>query len=167
MFDGYWGRPEATVEMYRNLWMHSGDIGRLDADRFLYFMDRKADYMRRRGENVSSYELEEVLIRHPAVADVAVYAVPSPVTEDDIMVVVELAAGATVTEEELFRWLVDQVPVLRAPALRRDPRRAAAERHAEDPQGPAPRRGRAPDDLGPRAERHRPSRSDDGSAPRS
>ena len=54
VFDGYWGRPEATVEMFRNLWMHSGDIGRLDADRFLYFMDRKADYMRRRGENVST-----------------------------------------------------------------------------------------------------------------
>ncbi len=110
MFDGYWGRPEATVEMFRNLWMHSGDIGRMDADGYLYFMDRKADYMRRRGENVSSYELEEVVMRHDAVADVAVYAVPSPLTEDDIMVAVELAAGASLTEEELFRWLVDRVP---------------------------------------------------------
>ena len=110
MFDGYWGRPEATVEMYRNLWMHSGDIGSIDDDRYLYFLDRKADYMRRRGENVSSYELEEVVMRHPAVADVAVYAVPSPLTEDDIMVAVELSAGASITEEELFRWLVDHVP---------------------------------------------------------
>ena len=115
VFDGYWGRPEATVEMFRNLWMHSGDIGRLDADRFLYFMDRKADYMRRRGENVSSYEIEEVFIRHPAVADVAVFAVPSPVTEDDIMVAVELAAGATVTEEELFRWSLDAIPYFALP----------------------------------------------------
>jgi crotonobetaine/carnitine-CoA ligase len=90
--------------------MHSGDIGRMDADGYLYFMDRKADYMRRRGENVSSYELEEVVMRHDAVADVAVYAVPSPLTEDDIMVAVELAAGATLTEEDLFRWLVDRVP---------------------------------------------------------
>jgi crotonobetaine/carnitine-CoA ligase len=90
--------------------MHSGDIGRVDADGYLYFMDRKADYMRRRGENVSSYELEEVVTRHPAVADVAVYAVPSPLTEDDIMIAVELASGAALTEEELFRWLVDQVP---------------------------------------------------------
>jgi crotonobetaine/carnitine-CoA ligase len=110
MFDGYWGRPETTVEMFRNLWMHSGDIGRIDADGFLYFMDRKADYMRRRGENVSSYELEEVVMRHPAVADAAVYAVPSPLTEDDIMVAVEVASGATLDEESLFRWLVDRVP---------------------------------------------------------
>ena len=110
MFEGYWGRPEATVELFRNLWMHSGDIGRFDDDGFLYFMDRKADYMRRRGENVSSFELEEVVMRHPAVADAAVYAVPSPLTEDDIMVAIEVASGQSVTEEELFRWLVDQVP---------------------------------------------------------
>lgn len=115
MFDGYWGRAEATVQMFRNLWMHSGDIGRIDADGFLYFMDRKADYMRRRGENVSSYELEEVFIRHPAIADVAVYAVPSPVTEDDIMVAVELAEGADITEEELFRWSVDAIPYFALP----------------------------------------------------
>jgi carnitine-CoA ligase len=115
VFDGYWGRPEATVEMFRNLWMHSGDIGRLDADRFLYFMDRKADYMRRRGENVSTYEIEEVFIRHPAVADVAVFAVPSPVTEDDIMVAVELAEGSTVTEEDLYRWSLDAIPYFALP----------------------------------------------------
>jgi carnitine-CoA ligase len=115
MFDGYWGRPEATVEMFRNLWMHSGDIGRFDADGFLYFMDRKADYMRRRGENVSSYELEEVFIRHPAVADVAVFAVPSPVTEDDIMVAVEVVEGSTITEEDLFRWSLDAIPYFALP----------------------------------------------------
>jgi crotonobetaine/carnitine-CoA ligase len=115
MFAGYWGRPEATVEMFRNLWMHSGDIGRIDADGYLYFMDRKADYMRRRGENVSSYELEEVFIRHPAIADVAVFAVPSPVTEDDIMVAVELVEGSTLTEEELFRWSLDAIPYFALP----------------------------------------------------
>jgi crotonobetaine/carnitine-CoA ligase len=115
MFEGYWGRPEATVEMFRNLWMHSGDIGRIDADGFLYFMDRKADYMRRRGENVSSYELEEIFIRHPAVADVAVFAVPSPMTEDDIMVAVELVEGASLTEEDLFRWSIDAIPYFALP----------------------------------------------------
>ena len=115
MFEGYWGRPEATVEMFRNLWMHSGDIGRIDADGFLYFMDRKADYMRRRGENVSSYELEEIFIRHAAVADVAVFAVPSPMTEDDIMVAVELAEGASLTEQELFRWSVEAIPYFALP----------------------------------------------------
>jgi crotonobetaine/carnitine-CoA ligase len=115
MFDGYWGRPEATAEMFRNLWVHSGDIGRFDADGFLYFMDRKADYMRRRGENVSSYELEEVFIRHPDVADVAVYAVPSPVTEDDIMVAVELVDGSSLTEEALYRWSIEAIPYFALP----------------------------------------------------
>ena len=115
MFDGYWGRPEATAQIFRNLWMHSGDIGRFDADGFLYFMDRKADYMRRRGENVSSYELEEVFIRHPDVADVAVYAVPSPVTEDDIMVAVELVEGSSLTEESLYRWSIEAIPYFALP----------------------------------------------------
>jgi len=115
MFEGYWGRPEATAEMFGNLWMHSGDIGRMDADGFLYFMDRKADYMRRRGENVSSYELEEIFIRHPDIADVAVFAVPSPMTEDDIMVTVEVVEGSSLTEEALFRWSLDAIPYFALP----------------------------------------------------
>ncbi|MGZ4694901.1 MAG: AMP-binding protein, partial [Acidimicrobiales bacterium] len=80
MFAGYWGRPEATVETSRNWWYHTGDIGRVDADRYLYFVDRKADYLRRRGENISSFEVERVLMGHGALADVAVHAVPSELT---------------------------------------------------------------------------------------
>src|SRR5205823_2519094 len=53
MFEGYWGRPEATVETSRNWWYHTGDVGRIDDDGFLYFVDRKADYLRRRGETIS------------------------------------------------------------------------------------------------------------------
>ena len=66
MFEGYWGRPEATVETSRNWWYHTGDIGRIDEDDFLYFVDRKADYLRRRGENISSFEVESILMKHPA-----------------------------------------------------------------------------------------------------
>ena len=58
MFEGYWGRPEATVETSRNWWFHTGDLGRIDDERFLYFVDRKEDYLRRRGENISSFEME-------------------------------------------------------------------------------------------------------------
>jgi crotonobetaine/carnitine-CoA ligase len=60
MFEGYWKRPEATVAAWRNLWFHTGDIGRIDADGYLFFVDRKADYLRRRGENISSWEVEKV-----------------------------------------------------------------------------------------------------------
>ena len=115
MYDGYWGRPDTTLECYRNLWFHTGDYGRIDADGFLYFLDRKADYMRRRGENVSSYEVETTFAQHPAVADVAVYAVPSPVSEDDIMVAVVLRDDEAVTPEDLFRWSLDQIPYFALP----------------------------------------------------
>jgi carnitine-CoA ligase len=115
MFDGYWGRPEATLALFHNLWFHTGDYGKVDEDGYLYFLDRKADYMRRRGENVSSYELEVVFAKHPAVADVAVHAVPSPQLEDDIKVSLALREGASVTPEELFRWSLDQIPYFALP----------------------------------------------------
>ena len=86
MFEGYWGRPDVTVETSRNWWYHTGDIGRIDEDDYLYFVDRKADYLRRRGENISSFEVESVLMSHGALADVAVHAVPSQLSEDDLKV---------------------------------------------------------------------------------
>ena len=115
MFEGYWGRPEATVEASRNWWYHTGDMGRIDEDGYLFFVDRKADYLRRRGENISSFEVERVLMSHGALADVAVHAVPSPLTEDDLKVTATVKEGAAVTEEELFRWCVDQLPYFALP----------------------------------------------------
>lgn len=110
MFEGYWGRPDVTVATSRNWWYHTGDIGRIDEDRFLYFVDRKADYLRRRGENISSFEVERILMSHGALADVAVHAVPSPLTEDDLKVTATVKAGASITEEELFRWCMERLP---------------------------------------------------------
>jgi crotonobetaine/carnitine-CoA ligase len=115
MFEGYWGRPEATVGASRNWWYHTGDIGVIDDDRYLYFVDRKADYLRRRGENISSFEVERVLMGHGALADVAVHAVPSELTEDDLKITATLKEGATLTEADLFRWCVDQLPYFALP----------------------------------------------------
>jgi crotonobetaine/carnitine-CoA ligase len=115
MFEGYWGRPAATVESSRNWWYHTGDIGRVDADGYLSFVDRKADYLRRRGENISSFEVESVLMAHGALADVVVHAVPSEMTEDDLKVTATLKEGATISEEELFRWSIDQLPYFALP----------------------------------------------------
>jgi len=115
MFEGYWGRATATVETSRNWWYHTGDIGRIDDDGYLYFVDRKADYLRRRGENISSFEVERILMSHGALADVAVHAVPSRLTEDDLKVTATLAAGATLGEEVLFRWCIDQLPYFALP----------------------------------------------------
>ncbi|HWD53318.1 MAG TPA: AMP-binding protein [Acidimicrobiales bacterium] len=110
MFEGYWGRPEVTVETSRNWWYHTGDIGRIDDDGYLFFVDRKADYLRRRGENISSYEVESVLMSHGALADVAVHAVPSQLTEDDLKVTATLKQGAELQPEELFDWCVERLP---------------------------------------------------------
>ena len=115
MFTGYWRRPEATVDVLRNLWFHTGDLGKVDEDRFLYFVDRKKDYLRRRGENISSFEMERTFVAHPAIKDVAVHAVASDQGEDDVKVTAVLQDGATVTEEELCRWSVDQVPYFAVP----------------------------------------------------
>jgi crotonobetaine/carnitine-CoA ligase len=115
MFEGYWGRAEATVDATRNLWFHTGDIARLDDDAFLFFVDRKQDYLRRRGENISSFEVESVLMGHGGLADVAVCAVPSEMTEDDLKITATRKEGATVTEEELFRWCIDQLPYFALP----------------------------------------------------
>ena len=115
MFEGYWGRPEATVETSRNWWYHTGDIGRVDDEDFLFFVDRKADYLRRRGENISSFEVERILMGHGALADVAVHAVPSELTEDDLKVTATLAEGATLTEADLFRWCIDELPYFALP----------------------------------------------------
>ncbi len=115
MFAGYWNRPEATVEVLRNLWFHTGDLGRLDEDGFLYFVDRKKDYLRRRGENISSFEMERTVVAHEAIADVAVHAVASDQGEDDVKVTAVLVAGATVTEEELCRWCAERMPYFAIP----------------------------------------------------
>ena len=115
MYEGYWRHPEATVEAWRNLWYHTGDIGRIDSDGYLFFVGRKAEYMRRRGENISSWELEKVFHEHPQVKDVCVHAVPSEISEDDVKVTVVLRDGATVTEEQLFRWSVDHLPYYAVP----------------------------------------------------
>ena len=99
----------------RNWWYHTGDIGRIDEDDYLYFVDRKADYLRRRGENISSFEVERILMGHGQLADVAVHAVPSQLTEDDLKITATLKAGAELTEEQLFRWCIDELPYFALP----------------------------------------------------
>ena len=108
-------RPEATVETFRNLWFHTGDIGRLDTDGYLFFVDRKADYLRRRGENISSWEVEKVFHEHADVADVCVHAVASEVSEDDVKATLVLREGAALTEEQLCRWAIDRLPFYAVP----------------------------------------------------
>jgi crotonobetaine/carnitine-CoA ligase len=95
--------PEATVEAWRNLWFHSGDRVLRDEEGFFRFLDRKKDAIRRRGENISAWEVEQVLLRHPAVELVAVFAVPSELGEDDVMACVVLRPNQTAEPADLIR----------------------------------------------------------------
>ena len=88
MSDGYYGMPDATVESRRDLWFHTGDLARRDGDGYFYFVGRRTDSIRRRGENISAFEVEEVVKLHPAVLDAAAYGVPSDLTEEDVMIAV-------------------------------------------------------------------------------
>jgi carnitine-CoA ligase len=115
MYSGYWNKPDITLTTWRNLWHHTGDYGRLDADGFVTFVDRKKDVLRRRGENVSALALENLIRQHPAVADVAVSPVPGPFGDDDIKASLVLAAGAELGPREFFEFLRDKVAYFAVP----------------------------------------------------
>jgi len=115
MFEGYWKRPEDTLKLMRNQWFHTGDIGKFDAEGFFYFVDRKKDYLRRKGENISSMEVENTFARHPAVHEVAAHAVLSDLGEDELKITVACHPGSTVTEAQLFLWSVEHLPYFAVP----------------------------------------------------
>lgn len=98
-----------------DLWLHTGDIGRFDEDGYLFFVDRKKDYLRRGGENISSFEMETTVALHPDIGDVAVHAVLSSLSEDEVKVTAVLRPGAALTERELCLWLIDRVPYFAVP----------------------------------------------------
>ncbi len=112
---GYYNRPEATQELMQNGWIHTGDLGRMDEDGYFYFVDRKKQAIRRRGENISSFEVESVISSHEAVLEACVVGVPSDVGEEEVKAVVVLKAGQHTTEEELIRWCEPQLAYFSIP----------------------------------------------------
>lgn len=100
---GYFGMPDKTIAAWRNLWFHTGDRVVRDGDGCYRFVDRMKDSIRRRGENVSSWEVEQVLLKHPAVAACAVYPLPSELGEDEVAAAVQLEPGHSLGPVELIR----------------------------------------------------------------
>jgi len=106
---GYLGDPAATAAAWRNGWFHSGDLVRKDADGNYYFVDRKKDAIRRRGENISSLEVEADVAAYPNVGEVAAYGVESPQGEQEVMVAVAPRTGATINPAALIEFLVPRM----------------------------------------------------------
>jgi len=112
---GYFGMPEKTVEAWRNLWFHSGDRVVREADGAFRFIDRIKDAIRRRGENVSSYEVEQVLLGHPDVAGAAVYPVRSELAEDEVMAALVATPGRRIDCAALASFCESRLPKFAVP----------------------------------------------------
>jgi carnitine-CoA ligase len=101
---GYFAMPEKTVEAWRNLWFHTGDRVICDQNGYFVFIDRLKDAIRRRGENISSYEVEQVLLSHPLIEVAAVFPVKSEMAEDEVMTAIVLREGAKLDEVNLMQF---------------------------------------------------------------
>jgi crotonobetaine/carnitine-CoA ligase len=115
MMSGYYKMPEETLNAFRNLWFHTGDLGSMDADGYLYFSGRKKEAIRRRGENISAFEVERTINQHPAVLESAAIPVPSELSEDDVKVVVVLKEGEQLSPKDLIAFCEDRMAYFMVP----------------------------------------------------
>ncbi|PKB80229.1 MAG: hypothetical protein BZY88_09205 [SAR202 cluster bacterium Io17-Chloro-G9] len=112
---GYWRNEEQTRQALRQGWLFTGDLGWMDEDGFLYFVDRKKDVIRRRGENISSQEVEDVIKRHTNVLDCAVIGVPSELGEDEVKVYVSPRPGSDLSPEDVVYWCAEHLAYFKVP----------------------------------------------------
>ena len=156
MMTRYHGMPEVNRDAFRGGWFHTGDLGRLDDEGNLYFEGRKKDAIRRRGENISAFEIEQVIEAHPAVLEVAAYGVPSEFTEEDVAVAVALKPGCDLDAGDLRDYCRGRMALYMVPtqvrfldALPKTPTEKVAKRvlkawHARANRGVAGDRAAAP-----------------------
>ena len=119
MFSGYYGMPDRTLESFRNLWFHTGDAVRRDADGWYYFVDRLKDAIRRRGENISSYEIEQAVMQHAEIEDCAAVASPAAAEagEDEVAIFVVAADSSSLTVDDVREWCNDRLPAFALPEI--------------------------------------------------
>lgn len=151
MMRGYFRDPQRTAEVLVDGWLHTGDSAYCDADGYFFFVDRKKDIIRRRGENVSSLEVERLIERHPAVLEAAVIGVPSELTDEDLLAYVVPRAGHEARAEDIFAWCAERLAAFKVPRF--------VEFAAELPKTPTAKtqkvklRALAPGELGRRVDR--------------
>lgn len=112
---GYWKNPEATAAAFRNLWFHTGDLMRCDQEGWFYFVDRTKDTIRRRGENISSIEVEAAALAHPDVLEAAAYAIPSALSEDEVALAIVVRSGASFDPHALLSFMEPNLPYFALP----------------------------------------------------
>ncbi|WP_028934890.1 AMP-binding protein [Pseudonocardia spinosispora] len=112
---GYYKMPDATEAAHTDGWFHTGDRGHLDADGYLFFSDRKKEAIRRRGENISAYEVETVLCRHPGIEEAAAVPVPSELGEDDVMAYLVPAPGVELSFTEVIEYCAENMAYYMVP----------------------------------------------------
>lgn len=112
---GYYKMPEATLELTKNLWYHTGDLGYRDDDGYFYFSDRKKQAIRRRGENISSFEVEAGINAHDSVLESCVVGVPSELGEEEVKAVIVMKEGRTISEIEIVQWCQARMPYFAVP----------------------------------------------------
>lgn len=117
LFSGYWNRVDATLEAFRDLWFHTGDRGYLDDDGYLIFVDRIKDCIRRRGENISSFEVERSVNGFRGVRESAAYAVPSDLGEEEVMVALVLETGHELIVDDFRSYCESTMPRFAIPAF--------------------------------------------------
>jgi acyl-CoA synthetase (AMP-forming)/AMP-acid ligase II len=112
---GYWNKPEATAEAFRDGWFHTGDVGYLDEDGFLFIVDRMKEIIIRGGENISCIEVEAAIYQHPAVAEAAVYGVPDERLGEAVAASVVLREGAELDTDTLRTFLREHIAAFKVP----------------------------------------------------
>ncbi|GAA0929343.1 AMP-binding protein [Pseudonocardia zijingensis] len=112
---GYYGMPEATARAFRNMWFHTGDRAWRDDEGYFYFLDRIADAIRRRGENISAFDIECEVNLHPGVVESAAFGVPSELGEEDVKLAVVRAPGSELTAAELAAHCAAKLPSFMVP----------------------------------------------------
>jgi long-chain acyl-CoA synthetase len=114
---GYWNKPEATAEAIdADGWLHTGDVGHLDDEGFLFITDRKKDMIIRGGENIYSVEIEQRLVNHPDIADAAIYGVAHPELGEEVKAVVQVEPGASLSEDDVRTWVRGTLADFKVPA---------------------------------------------------
>ncbi len=112
---GYWRDEKRTLDVYRNLWLHTGDLGYLDEEGYLFFKGRQAHWLRRRSENISAYEVESILNDHPNIRFAVVVGVPSELGEEEVKAFIQLEPGKFMDPREVVEWCIGKMADFKIP----------------------------------------------------